>query len=212
MSSRPLLVGPVHQHLGGRRRPARSRAWSRISGRLVAARMISPTELSKPSISVSSWLRSARSRRGRRRARAARTHADETSRQTLIRRWRRRAPPPRRQQPWPAMSCRCPVGRPATPPWNARPETAIVLRILQEIDDLDQLRLGLIPPATSANVTPVFFSTNTLARLLPMLRNPPMPCFSAKRRNRKNQTPKKATAGRIHDSTSRSQVLSNTRA
>jgi hypothetical protein len=29
---------------------------------------------------------------------------------------------------------------------NARPETAIVLRILQEIDDLDQLRLGLIPP------------------------------------------------------------------
>jgi hypothetical protein len=53
---------------------------------------------------------------------------------------------------------------------------------------------------------------NTLARLLPMLRKPPMPCFSAKRRNRKNQTPKKATAGRIQESTSRSQVLSTTRA
>ncbi len=89
---------------------------------------------------------------------------------------------------------------------NARPETAIVLRILQEIDDRDQLRLGLIPRHIGERHTGVL-STNTLARLLPMLRNPPMPCFSAKRRNRKNQTPKKDTAGRIHDSTSLSRAL-----
>jgi hypothetical protein len=54
---------PARPFLSGRststwrsKRPARSSAGSRISGRLVAARMISPTELSKPSISVSSWL------------------------------------------------------------------------------------------------------------------------------------------------------------
>ena len=43
-----------------------------------------------------------------------------------------------------------------------------------------------------------------------MLMKPPMPppARSAKRRMRKNQSPKKITAGRIQDSRSRSQVLS----
>ena len=39
------------------KRPGRSRAGSRTSGRLVAARRISPLELSKPSISTKSWFR-----------------------------------------------------------------------------------------------------------------------------------------------------------
>ena len=42
------------------------------------------------------------------------------------------------------MSCRCPVGRPATRPWECAPEPSILLRILEEIDDLNQLRLGFI--------------------------------------------------------------------
>ena len=39
------------------KRPARSRALSRISGRFVAARITTPFEESKPSISASSWFR-----------------------------------------------------------------------------------------------------------------------------------------------------------
>ena len=38
-------------------RPARNRAWSRISGRLVAASRINPLDGSKPSSSTSSWFR-----------------------------------------------------------------------------------------------------------------------------------------------------------
>ncbi len=55
MSTRPFLSGRSTSTWRSKR-PARSRAGSRISGRLVAARMISPAEVSKPSISASSWL------------------------------------------------------------------------------------------------------------------------------------------------------------
>ena len=56
MASRPARSG---NSTGMRRskRPGRSRAGSRLSGRLVAARMTTPLVASKPSISVSSWLR-----------------------------------------------------------------------------------------------------------------------------------------------------------
>ena len=56
MSIRPCRSG---SSTGIRRsnRPGRSRAGSRDSGRLVAARMTTPLEPSKPSISVSSWFR-----------------------------------------------------------------------------------------------------------------------------------------------------------
>src|SRR5207248_2610239 len=41
------------------KRPGRSRAWSKMSGRLVAASSTTPEPDSKPSISTSSWLRVA---------------------------------------------------------------------------------------------------------------------------------------------------------
>ncbi len=50
-------------------------------------------------------------------------------------------------------------------------------------------------PATSAKVTPVSRSTNTLARDLPMFIKPPMPCFSASPRNRKYQITMISTKG-----------------
>ncbi len=53
-------------------------------------------------------------------------------------------------------------------------------------------------PATSSNVTPVSFSTNTLALLLPIFIMPPMPCLSANLRNIKNHTRKNTNAGAIH--------------
>ena len=54
MASRPARSG---SSTGTRRskRPGRVRAGSRLSGRLVAARMMTPLLPSKPSISVSSW-------------------------------------------------------------------------------------------------------------------------------------------------------------
>ena len=56
ISSRPFRSG---SSTGTRRskRPGRVRAGSRESGRLVAARMMTPVLPSKPSISVSSWFR-----------------------------------------------------------------------------------------------------------------------------------------------------------
>ena len=56
ISSRPRLSG-LSTSTWRSKRPARSSAGSRISGRLVAARMITPDEGSKPSISASSWCR-----------------------------------------------------------------------------------------------------------------------------------------------------------
>jgi hypothetical protein len=57
------------------------------------------------------------------------------------------------------------VGRPATRPWECAPETAIVLRILQEIDDRDQLRLGLIPRHIGERHTGVLFHEHLGAAL-----------------------------------------------
>ena len=54
MSMRPFLSGRSTSTWRSKR-PARSSAGSRISGRLVAARMTRPDRLSKPSISTSSW-------------------------------------------------------------------------------------------------------------------------------------------------------------
>ena len=56
ISSRPRLSGrPTYTCRSNR--PGRSRAGSRISARLVAARTTTPSLLPKPSISTSSWLR-----------------------------------------------------------------------------------------------------------------------------------------------------------
>jgi hypothetical protein len=54
LSTRPNLSGRSTRTWRSKR-PARSSAGSRISGRLVAARMITPVDGSKPSISTRSW-------------------------------------------------------------------------------------------------------------------------------------------------------------
>ena len=55
ISSRPLRSGRSTSTWRSKR-PARSRAWSRTSGRLVAAMMITPPGPPNPSISTRSWL------------------------------------------------------------------------------------------------------------------------------------------------------------
>ena len=205
--------------------------------------MISPTELSKPSISVSSWLRvcsrSSWPPMGPPTPRA-RPSASSSSMKMMAgacpracsNRSRTRAAPtptnistnsdPEMEKKGTAASPTTALASNVLPvPGGPTSNTPLGMRAPSRPYSCGFLRKSTIStnsalasstPATSAKVTPVFFSMNTLARLLPMLRKPPMPCFSAKRRNRKNQTPKKATAGRIQESTSRSQVLSTTRA
>ena len=56
ISSRPLREGRSTRMCRSKR-PGRIKAGSRISGRLVAAMMITPLRVSKPSISDSSWFR-----------------------------------------------------------------------------------------------------------------------------------------------------------
>ena len=133
--------------------------------------MISPTELSKPSISVSSWLTSAtlvvaadgpptprtaqrielvdeddgrrlpapaRTGRAPRRAHADK-HLDELQAEM--------------EERYPGLAatalasrvCPCRAGQPATP-FGMRAEAAVILRVLQEVDDFDQLGLASSTP------------------------------------------------------------------
>ena len=120
--SRPFLSGRSRSLAVGSRHAAKHGSGS---GRLVAAddqpdRAVRAIHLREQLVGLLALVVTADAARGHTRRR--------TSRQTLIRRWRRRAPP-RRQQPWPAMSCRCPVGRINNTPQECAPETAMVLRI-----------------------------------------------------------------------------------
>jgi hypothetical protein len=164
-------------------RPGRSRAGSRMSGRLVAAITITPVLPSKPSISTSSWL-SVCSRsswpppeagttvapdrvdlvdeddRGRalpwpaRRGRAPGWHRHRrTSRRSRTRRSRRTARRPHRRPPWPAGSCRFREARTAARPWGSWRPSPVLVGVLEEVLDLLELLDRLLEPATSLKVT-----------------------------------------------------------
>gem|GEM_PF-2071090 len=64
---------------------------------------------------------------------------------------------------------------------------------------------------TSGEFTPLSVCGYTFARLLPIDTKPPMPCLSAKRRNRKNHNPKNTSTGAVQEIRSRTTVFCITR-
>ena len=155
------------------KRPGRSSAGSRMSGRFVAAIRMMLSFGSNPSISTRSWLsvcsRSSwppprpaprwrptasissmkmmhgpPSSPARTGRGRARRPRRRTSRRSPSRRSRRTARPPRRRPRARAASCRCPAARTAARPSGSAAQRLELLRGLEEVLDLLQLLDGLV--------------------------------------------------------------------
>ena len=223
MSSRPFRSGRSTM-IRRSKRPGRSRAWSRTSGRLVAARMMQAWLLSNPSISASSWFKvCSRSSFPPMRESRLLPMASISSMNTIQgafffasskRSRTREAPTPTnistKSEPAREKNGTCaspatafassvlpvPGGPTSSAPFGSfAPISVYFTGLWRKSTTSTRDSFASSSPATSLNVTPVSFSIYTLALLLPTPIMPPPPPI--RRMSRPNASHRSRIGARI---------------
>ena len=110
------------------------------------------------------------------------------------------------------MSCRCPVGHQQHTFRDARAETTVVLRVLEEIDNLNQLRLGFVDASDIGEGDAGVLLHEHLGAALADAQKAAHALLLGEAAEQEEPDAEEGHRGRIQESTSRSQVFSTTRA